>query len=76
MWNLKKGTNELIYETEIESQMQKTNLWLPEGKGRRINWEIEVDVYTMIYKTGFPGGASGKELACQCRKRKTWRFNS
>ena len=29
----KKGTNELIYKTEIEPQMQKTNLWLPGGKG-------------------------------------------
>ena len=28
----KKGTNELIYKTEIESQMQKTNLWLPGGR--------------------------------------------
>ena len=28
----KNGTNELIYKTEIESQMQKTNLWLPGGK--------------------------------------------
>ena len=27
-----KGTNELIYKTEIESQMHKTNLWLPGGK--------------------------------------------
>ena len=33
MWNLKKnGTNEPIYKTEVESQMQKTNLWLPRGK--------------------------------------------
>ena len=35
MWNLKKNdTNELIYKTEIDSQTQKTNLWLPKGKGR------------------------------------------
>ena len=35
MWNLKKnGTNEVIYKAE--SQMQKTNLWLPGSKvGRR-----------------------------------------
>jgi len=26
IWNLKNGTNELIYKTEIESQMQKTNV--------------------------------------------------
>ena len=25
----KKGTNELTYKTEVESQMQETNLWLP-----------------------------------------------
>jgi len=24
---------------------------------------------------GFPGGASGKELACQCRRHKRLRFN-
>ena len=34
MWNLKKnGTNELIYKTEIESQIQETNLWLLKEKG-------------------------------------------
>ena len=32
-WNLwKKGTNEPIYKTEIESLMLKTNLWLSGGK--------------------------------------------
>ena len=34
MWNLKKNhTNEPIQKTEMELQMQKTNLWLPRGKG-------------------------------------------
>ena len=33
LWNLKNDTNELIYKTEIDSQTQKTNLWLPKGKG-------------------------------------------
>ena len=35
MQNLKKkkDTNEPIYKTEIYSQTQKTNLWLPKGKG-------------------------------------------
>ena len=27
----KNDTNELIYKTEIDSQTQKTNLWLPKG---------------------------------------------
>ena len=36
MQNLKKNdTNDLIYQTEIDSQKQKTNLWLPKGKGKR-----------------------------------------
>ena len=38
MWNLKKNdTNELIYKTEIDSETQKTNLWLPKwGRGSPI----------------------------------------
>ena len=37
MWNLKYDTNEFIYKTEIDSQTQKTNSWLPkeERKGKR-----------------------------------------
>ena len=42
MWNPKKGTNKLIYKREVESQMNKTNLWLPGDKGMgRINWKFE-----------------------------------
>ena len=33
MRNQKSDTNELIYKTETDSQNQKTNLWLPKGKG-------------------------------------------
>ena len=32
MWNLKYGTNELLYEIEIDSQTQETNLRLPKGR--------------------------------------------
>ena len=35
MCNLKNDTNKLIYKTEIDSQTQKRNLWLPMGKGKR-----------------------------------------
>ena len=35
MWNLKYGTDELIYETEIDSQTYKTNVRLPGAKGVR-----------------------------------------
>ena len=31
--NLKYDTNELIYETETDSQTQRTDLWLPGGLG-------------------------------------------
>ena len=34
MWNLKYDTNELTYETDTDSQTQKTNLWLSGGGGR------------------------------------------
>ena len=33
MWNLNYDTNDLIYKRETDSQTQKTNLWLPKGKG-------------------------------------------
>ena len=31
MWNLKYDTNEFIYKAEIDSQTQKTNLWILKG---------------------------------------------
>ena len=51
MWNLKKGgTDESMYKIVIESQMQKTNLWLPRGKVREgIHLEIEIHIYIMLY---------------------------
>ena len=33
MWNLKYGTNELMYKRETDSQTQKTDLWLPRERG-------------------------------------------
>ena len=30
---LKNDTNKHIYKMETDSQTQKTNLWLPKGKG-------------------------------------------
>ena len=42
MWNLKYDTNELIYKTETDSQTQRTDLWLPEGRGGTgwTEWEL------------------------------------
>ena len=38
MWNLKYDTNEPIYETETESQTQRTDWWLPRGQGVGEGW--------------------------------------
>ena len=32
-WSLKYDTNEPIYETETESGTERTDLWLPRGRG-------------------------------------------
>ena len=49
MWNLKNDANELIYKTEIESQMQKRNLWSPGGKGGvEGQMEFGIDMYTLM----------------------------
>ena len=38
MWNLKYDTNELIYETETDSQTQRADLWLPREVGVGKEW--------------------------------------
>ena len=47
LWSLKNDTNEFINETEIDSQTQITNLWLPKGiVGEwRENKEIEINIF-------------------------------
>ena len=49
MESKKKDTNELIYKTEIDSQTQKTSLWLLRGKVEGINQEFGVKIYTVLY---------------------------
>ena len=34
MWNLKNNTNESIFKTETDSQIQKANQWLPVSRGK------------------------------------------
>ena len=58
MWHLKYDTNELIYKTETDSQAQKTNLWLPKGKGGGDklgvwNQEIQATIYKIDKQQGF-----------------------
>ena len=52
----KNGTDEPVCKTEIETQMQRTNIWTPRGEsgvgwgdaGGGMNWEIGIDIYTLI----------------------------
>ena len=44
----KKGTNKLIYKTE--SHIGK-KLMVNRGKRTGINWDISIDIYTLLYIT-------------------------
>ena len=55
MWNLKYDTNEHIYETKADSQIQRTYLWLPkwrEGWGRDGLGVWDQQMQTTIYRMG------------------------
>ena len=47
----KNGTKDLISKREIDSQTQKTNFWLPKGKGDggEINYEFGFNRYSQLY---------------------------
>ena len=53
----KNGVDEQVFKAEIETQMQRTNVWTPRGEsqgwvvggGGGMNWEIEIDIYTLLY---------------------------
>ena len=53
-------------------------MWaLTEGQAsvtRKTDYEVILEIIYLI-RLGFPGGASGKEPACQCRRHKRCRFN-
>ena len=52
MWKIKrKSGNELTYKTEIESQMYRTNLWLPRGTAQRDKFgELDQHIHITMYK--------------------------
>ena len=48
----KNGTDEAVCKAEVETQMQRTNVWTPRGEslgGGGMNWEIGMDIYTPIF---------------------------
>ena len=49
VWNLKHATNEPIYETETELQIQRRGWEWPEGGGG-MEWEIGVSRRELLYK--------------------------
>ena len=50
MWNVKKMTQMSLFTKQIESQMKKTtNLMVMGGKGEGTNWEIGIDIYSLLY---------------------------
>ena len=51
----KNGTDEPVFRSEIETQMQRTKLWTPRGEssggvggGGVMNWAIGIDMYTLM----------------------------
>ena len=49
----KNDTSELIYKVELESQTQKTNLWLPKAGEERDKLGVwDQNILTTIYKIG------------------------
>ena len=58
MWNLNYDTNEFIYETETDSQKQRTDLWLPRGRWVREGWvgswgqQIQTSIYRLDKQQG------------------------
>ena len=42
-------TNEIIYKTEVESHVENKVLFIRERAGGGTNWEIGVDIYTLLY---------------------------
>ena len=69
MWNLKHDTNELIYETETDSYTQRTDLWLPRGRGGGAGWIGSLGLPDANYYIHWVGqkvhsGFSAESLCC------------
>ena len=51
MQNPKYGTNEPIYKIEIDSQIQRTDLWLPRRKEEGVGWTGSLGLVDAYYYT-------------------------
>ena len=66
----KNVTDEPVCRAEIETQMQRTNVWTPRGEcgrsgGGGMNWEIGIDIYTLICIKQI----TNKNLLCKKKKQ-------
>ena len=59
------GTSEPIYRTERQSQMWKTNLWLPRRRGGGVNLDTGIDIHTLLYIKWI----TNKKVCCDPRGR-------
>ena len=51
MWSPKYNTNEYVYTTETDSQTQRTDLWLPRGRGfgGEKDWEFGISRCKLVH---------------------------
>ena len=72
MWNLKYDTNLLIYKTEIDSQSQETNLWLPKRKGEKKDklgvWDQQMETTMSKTKQYGPTVQQNEIYSITCNK--------
>ncbi|KAB0345385.1 hypothetical protein FD754_022311 [Muntiacus muntjak] len=68
VWLLNSGNLYFrIPRTEEPGRLQST-------ASQRVAHNLATDTFMLHLTKGFPGGASGKELACQCRRHKRFYF--
>ena len=56
--NVKYGTNELIYKIEMDSQILRTDFWLPRGRVEGVGWMgtlglVDTDYYIFVFFLSF-----------------------
>ena len=44
----KTGTDDFIYKAEMYTQIQRTSIWHQGRMGGGMNWEVGVDIYTLL----------------------------
>ena len=49
MWDPKCDMNECVYETETDSQMQRTDVLAGEAGGQGLDWEFGISRCKLLY---------------------------